>query len=198
MTPLQGELGAVVDRLWDVLGDRQSLFPNLPDDAVLARARSGELAEAMPRLLELAIGGGFERVAVTVPFDMLREADWTTWPAEQRCALEDVMDTWWSWTRTAIDPEARPGLVLACLCRLGVPQIRWLGPLLDDLDGPAAQHLVDVVMGQLPEPEWEGFDDQRSQILAWCRTEPVIIGLTVVGGVHLEAGQLSEALDLML
>jgi hypothetical protein len=198
MNPLRGELGARLDRLWDVLGDRESLFPQLPDDAALARARSGELVEAIPRLLELAIGDGLQRVPVTVPFDLLREADWTTWSAARREAIEDVVDTWWTSTRTAIEPELSPGLVLACLCRLGVPQIRWLGPWLEDLDGPAARHLANVVTGQLPEPEWEGFDDQRSQILAWCRTEPVIIGLTVIGGVHLDEGQLSEALDLML
>ncbi len=198
MIPLSGELGASVDRLWSVLGDRESLFPELPDDAALARARSGELVEAIPRLLELAIGGGLERVAITEPFDLLREADWTTWPANQRAAIEDVIDTWWLWTRTAIEPEHGPGLVLACLCRLGVPQIRWLGVWLDDLDGPAAGHLAAVVTSQLQEPEWEGFDDERSRILGWCRTEPVIIGLTVVGGVHLEEGQLSAALDAML
>ena len=198
MTPLRGELGASVDRLWSVLGDRESLFPELPDDAALARARAGELVEAMPRLLELAIGGGLERVVITEPFDMLREADWTTWSVDRRVAIENVVDTWWTWTRTAIESDHSPGLVLACLCRLGVPQIRWLGAWLEDLDGPAAGHLAEVVIGQLPEPEWEGFDDERSRILGWCRTEPVIIGLTVVGGVHLEEGQLSAALDLML
>jgi len=91
-----------IDRVWDVLGDRDSLLPSLPDDAVMARARSG------------------------------------------------------------------------------------------------ARHLAEVIVSRLPEAEWEGSEDQRSQILGWSRTEPVIIGLTVVGGVHLDDGQLSDALDLML
>lgn len=198
MTPLAGELGRAVERLWDVVGDRTSLFPDLPDDAALARAGAGELKEAIPRLLELAIGGGAERMAIVEPFDLLRDADWTKWPAAERQAVEDVADTWWEWTRRSNDPRPAPGLVLSCLCRLGVPPIRWLGPWLDDLDGPAARHLADVVVSQLSEPEWAPIEDQRQQILAWCRSEPVVIGLTVVGGVHLDEGQLSDALDQML
>lgn len=198
MTELAGELGRTVDALWTALGDRSSLFPALPDDAALARARAGEVKDAMPRLLELAISGSAERMAITEPFDLMREAGWTTWPAGQRRAVEDVVDTWWEWVRGSVEPTMSTGLVLACLCRLGVPLVRWLGPWLDDLDGPGALRLAEVVIDQLPEPEWESIPDQRSQILAWCRTEPVIVGLTVVGGVHLEDGQLSAALDLML
>jgi hypothetical protein len=76
--------------------------------------------------------------------------------------------------------------------------VRWLAPWLDDLDGPAARHLATVVITQLPEAEWAAHQDERAQILAWCRSEPVVIGLTVVGGVHLDDGQLSDALDRML
>lgn len=191
-------LAKAIDHVWDVLGSRDSLFPSLPDDAVMARARSGEPKEAMPRLLELAVVDGLEHLSITDPFDLLASSGWTAWPDADRRAIEQLLDTWWTWTRTAIDPPVAPGLVLACLCRVGVPQVRWLGPWLDDLDGPAAQHLAEVVTRQLPQVEWEGFEDERSQILGWSRTEPVIIGLTVVGGVHLEEGKLSAALDLML
>lgn len=198
MTELAGALGLAIDRLWDAIGDRSSLFPDLPDDAALARAHDGELRPALPRLLELAISGRAERMAITEPFDLLGRAEWTAWPAAERQAIEEVADTWWEWTRSSNDPLPTPGVVLACLCRLGVPLIRWLAPWLDDLDGPAARHLASVVISQLPETEWEGFQDQRQQILAWCRSEPVVIGLTVVGGVHLDDGQLGEALDHML
>lgn len=191
-------LAEAIDHVWDVLGGRSTLFPSLPDDAVMARARSGEAKEALPRLLELAISDGLEHLSITEPFDLLAASDWTAWPGADRRAIERLLDTWWTWTRTAIDPTIAPGRVLACLCRVGVPQVRWLGPWLDDLDGPAAQHLAEVITQQLPQLEWEGFEDERAQILGWTRTEPVIIGLTVVGGVHIEEGQLSAALDLML
>ena len=164
----------------------------------MARARAGEAKQALPRLLELALTDGLERVELTAPFDLLGELDWPRWPAAERDAIEELLDTWWEWTRTASEPQLSPGVVLACLCRVGVPQIRWLGPWLDDLDGPTAQHLARIVIEQLPEPEWEGIEDERSQILGWTRTEPVVIGLTVVGGVHLHPGQLSVALDHML
>ncbi len=191
-------LDNAIDRVWDVLGDRSSLLSVLADDAVMARARSGEAKQALPRLLELAVVDELEHMSIVEPFDLLNAEGWTTWPDAERRAVEGLVDTWWTWTRTAIDPTIDPGLVLACLCRLGVPLVRWLGPWLEDLDGPPARHLADVIISQLPEPEWEGFEDQRSQILGWTRTEPVVIGLTVVGGVHLDEGQLSDALDLML
>lgn len=198
MTTLEGELGRAIDELWAVLGDRTSLFPDLPDDAALARVRNGELKAGLPRLLELAIGGEAVNMAITEPFDLLRAADWTGWPGVERQAVEGVVDTWWEWTRGSNDPQPSPGLVLACLCRLGVPVVRWLTPWLDDLDGPAARHLAVVVIDQLPEAEWAVVEDEREQILAWCRSEPVVIGLTVVGGVHLDDDQLSHALDRML
>ena len=193
-----GALGAALDRVWDELGDRDSLFPELPDDAALARAASGEVMAAMPRLLELAISGAAPRMAVTEPFDLLRDAGWSSWSVAQRSVIVDLADIWWEWTRSSIDPTPPPGIVLACLSRLGLPMVRWLKPWIDDLDGPAAGHLAEVVISQLPEPEWAGVDDERRQILSWCRSEPVVIGLTVVGGVHLEEGQLAAALDLML
>lgn len=191
-------LDRAIDHVWDVLGDRESLLPSLADDAVMARARSGEARAAIPRLLELAVADELEHLSIIEPFDLLADEEWRSWPDVERRAIEALMDTWWTWTLTAIDPTISPGRVLACLCRIGVPQIRWLGPWLDDLDGPPARHLAHVIISQLPEVEWEGAPDQRSQILGWTRTEPVIIGLTVVGGVHLEEHQLSQALDLML
>ncbi len=195
---LEGELGRAIDQAWDVLGDRESLFPDLPADAALARARAGELKAALPRLLELAIGGDPGRMAITEPFDLLRQAEWTTWDDAERRAIEAVVDTWWAWVRTSVDPPLPVGLVLACLCRLAVPNVRWLGPWLDDLDGPAAVRLAEVAIDQLPQPEWQPIPDERDQILAWCRSESEVVGLTVVGGVHLEPGQLSDALDRIL
>lgn len=191
-------LQVAIDRLWAALGDRDGLMPSLPDDAVMARARGGEAKAAMPRLMELLVADELTHIEITEPFDLLRESEWGSWPDEQRGAVQSFLDTWWEWTRTALEPETPPGLVLACLSRLEVSHVRWLGPWLDDLDGSSARHLAQIVIEQLPEPEWEGHEDARSQILGWARTEPVIIGLTVVGGIHLDDGQLGAALDQML
>lgn len=204
MSPIAGSIDIVsafteaIDLVWEELGDRSSLFPSLPDDAVMARAQAGEAKEATPRLLELAMTDELEHMSIVEPFELLAEVQWRRWPDSERRAVEALLDTWWTWTRTAIDPVVSPGRVLACLCRTGIPQIRWLAPWLEDLDGPPARHLAEVITSQLPETEWQGADDQREQVLGWSRTEPVIIGLTIVGGVHLDEGQLSEALDLML
>ena len=76
--------------------------------------------------------------------------------------------------------------------------VRWLGPWLDALDGPAARHLARFVIDGPTDPGWEASEDHAGQVLAWARTEPVLFGLTLVGGVHLDDGMLGEALDVLL
>jgi hypothetical protein len=193
-----GAVDTALERLWDLLGDRSSLFPDLAADAVLARARAGELTAAVPRLFELVTNDQLGDQPIVEPFRLLAENGWQTWLPLQQRAVEEFADVWWTDTRTAETPRFRPGEVLACLAHLDLPLVRWLHPWLDDLDGPGARHLATIVLSQLDEPAWTTRPDARAQILAWTRSEPVVIGLTLVGGVHLEPGQLGSALDLML
>jgi hypothetical protein len=131
-------------------------------------------------------------------FDRLEAAGWHDWPDADRRLVDDVLDLWWA-TELQLEPgEPSVHDVLAALARLHPPMIRWLDPWLRDLDGPGARHLVRMVADQLSSVRWAERPDRRAQVVAWTRSEPVVIGLTLVGGVHLEPGQLGDALDRML
>lgn len=195
---LAGALGDAHQILWERFGDRQSLMSDLPADAVLARARSGESRESIPRLFGLIVTDQLGTADRLEFFRLLDEAAWQEWPRDDRWAILGAFDTWWTFTRSDSEPPLSAGTVLACLAHVEVPLVRWLGPWLEDLDGPGARHLADVVIDQLSDPEWEDRSDQRTQILQWTRSEPVILGLTLVGGVHLDPGDLGRALDAML
>ncbi len=189
---------AALDDVWSRFGSRDSLFPNLALDAVLVRAEHGELRASLPRMLELATRPlGDPEVAVAV-FDRLENAGWSDWDASDRRTIERVLDQWWL-TELALEP-GEPALhdVLAALARLDIELIRWLEPWLCDLDGPGARHLARMVEDQLSSARWREIPDRRGQVLAWTRSEPVVMGLTIVGGVHLAPGQLGDALDRML
>ncbi len=193
-----GAMATAIDALWATFGDRSSLMPYLEADAVMARARTGELKVAIPRLAELVVTDALVGVEPTELFEMLSSADWQSWPAGERSAIGQFADTWWTFTRSDEDPLVEADTVLACLAHLDVPLVRWLGPWLTDLDGPGAGHLATTVIERLTAKGWATRPDERLQILAWTRTEPVIVGLTLIGGVHLDEGQLGQALDLML
>lgn len=184
--------------LWTTFGSSDSLLPDLAFDAVLARADHGEFPESVPRLFELGTAPGADPDMAVAVFDRLEGQDWSNWPDGRRRPVEHLLDQWW-----AMLLRAEPGVpavheVLAALVRLNQPVIRWLQPWLEDLDGPGARHLALLVINELSSPRWAEVPDRREQVLAWTRSEPVLMGLTLVGGVHLEPGELSEALDRML
>lgn len=187
-----------IDRLWAVFGDRTSLFSVLDSDAVLARAHAGETRGALPRLMELVVADALSPADRMEAFDLFSSGELSPWSRSDRAAIEGFADTWWRFTLRTEEPTPPVDLVLACLVRLDVPMIRWLSPWLDELDGPAAHHLARTVIDGLDDPGWADRTDERDQILGWARTEPVIIGLTLVGGVHLDDGELGRALDRML
>ncbi len=54
------------------------------------------------------------------------------------------------------------------------------------------------MLGGLAHPVWDGHDDQRRQVAAWTQTEPVVMGLTIVGGIHLDDGVLGRVLEVLL
>ena len=193
-----GAVAEVIDEVWRVFGDRDSLMPLLDADAVMVRAQTGELKIALPRLFELTAGDELGDVPRQQTFALLSSSDWQHWDPPERQAVVSFADTWWRATRTDEDPLVSVDSVLACLAYLGLPMLRWLGPWLEDLDGPGARHLADAVIAQFPDEAWAGLPDERSQVLAWARGEPVILGLTLIGGVHLAEGKLGEALDQLL
>ncbi len=191
-------IAASLEQLWRQLAPTDSLLPELAFDAVLSRADHGEFIECLPRLLEIVtLPGADPDVAVAV-FDRLTANGWATWPDERRRPIERLLDLWWS-TELALEPgEPAAHDVLGALVRLEQPVSRWLQPWLEDLDGPGARHFVALVADQLSSDRWAEVPDQREQVLAWTRSEPAVMGLTLVGGVHLDPGQLGLALDRML
>ncbi len=184
--------------LWTIFAPKDSLLPDLAFDAVLARADHGEFSACLPRLLEIVTLPEADPEHAIAVFDRLELAAWTDWPDHERRPVERLLDLWWS-TELALEP-GNPPLhdVLAALARLDQPLGRWLQPWLEDLDGPGARHFVALVDDQLSSERWAEVPDRREQVLAWTRSEPAIMGMTLVGGVHLDPGQLGEALDRML
>ncbi len=193
-------LADALDRVWertrtpDGEAGRSTLLPDLPADAVLARIHAAAgtaaaVASALPRLAELLVD------PATSDDHRLEIADLLAPVAD---GLRDVLDAWWSQT-LALEP-APPGIevVLGCLVRLGVPLVRMLEPWIRDLDGPPARHLAALTLGRLRHPVWDGHDDARRQVAAWLQSEPVVMGITIVGGVHLDDGVLGDVLEVLL
>ncbi|MEM9564925.1 MAG: hypothetical protein AAGA93_20045 [Actinomycetota bacterium] len=195
-------LGAAIDDLWSRMADDYGLLPDLALDALLARADRGELVAAAPRLVELTVSHAMSVADAAAVVDRFGQYDWE--PPE-RVAVGEALDAWWLETLRRLPGEQvepyRPEVVLGVVVGFGVPMVRWLGPWLDELDGPGAVHLADVVLGGpdgLSGPAWVGKEDEARQVLAWARTEPVVTGLTLVGGVHLGDGVLGDVLDRLL
>ncbi len=194
-------LADALDRAWDRIPapdggtGRGTLLPGLAADAVLARYRADgatpeALATVAPRLLELLVEPATDDATRIEIADALG-------PVSDP-ATQEVLDAWWAQT-LALEPSP-PGveMVLGCLVRCSVPLVRRLEPWVRDLDGPPARHLAELVLGGLAHPVWDGHDDQRRQVAAWTQTEPVVMGLTIVGGIHLDDGVLGRVLEVLL
>ncbi len=195
VSPLQ----AAIEVAWESLGDRESLMPDLAADAVLVRANDGELLPAVPRILELAVTAEYGSVPAHELIARLAPVVDESGPS--RTVVLDVLDAWWN-TTLALDVSEEGGRsageVLGALAHLNEPLVRWLGPWLVDLDGPAARHLAAFILSEGAGEAWDDVPDKRSQVLGWAATEPVVFGLTLVGGVHLDEGDLSDVLDRLL
>lgn len=159
---------------------------------LLALADAGELAAVTAPLLEALIGG---RVAATDRGPVL--ARWRTTDLFRWDAVIDVADAWWTEARWA-EPTTPAHHLLADLCHLGEPMTRWLQPWLDDLDGEPARHLAAAVVSDWAAPGFAGLADEQQQCRSWAASEPVVFGLTLVGGVHLDDGLLGEVFDRLV
>jgi hypothetical protein len=191
-----------IERLVATMADDYGLFPTLALDAVLARADRGELVAATPRLVELVVD---HRLAVADAAAVVDRFGRHRWGPTELPAVAEALDAWW-WETLMRPPGEhpepyRPGVVLGVLVGFGAPMVRWLGPWLQGLDGPGAAHLAAVVLGgpdELSGPAWAGKENEARQVLGWARTEPVVNGLTLIGGVHLDDGVLSDVLDRLI
>lgn len=174
------------------------VIDELSQKALWALANAGDLDRCTPRLVELLITGELEVVEPWEVTGLFARDGWPTWSVAQRRAVLECGDAWWA-TLIQIHPLP-PGVdaVLGSLALFDEPLVRWLQPLLVGLDGAGALHLADLAIGGLDSSAWDQQPDRRGQVLGWLASEPVILGLTLVGGVHLDDGQLGAALDVML
>ncbi len=212
-------LDRAIDRLWEVFSDRASLVGDLPGDAVLARVDApetgqgqedcngeqvnSELRFCLARLAELLTTNQLQDEPSFRIADRLRDADWQSWDRIEREVLEEFFDIWWLLTRSLDDgavpvSELPASEVLGVLIHLGVPLVRWLGPWLEDFDGPPARHFADMILGGMDTEAWTSAPDERGQVLAWAASEACVFGIALVGGVHLPDDQLSDVLDRLI
>lgn len=197
-------IGQALDEVRNLVECEDVLRDVLPADALLARVdqasgdNAAELEHALPRLLELLVTNDLGSVPAWEITARLASQLQSGWSPRLRAAVLDVFDQWWSTILSAHPSRPEVGHALATLAALELPLSRWLQPLLHSLDGPAARHLADIVDGQLTSDGWSEHEDERQQILAWCRTDPVVMGLTLVGAVHLDEGHLGDLLDELL
>lgn len=191
-------LDTALDVLWQTFSNRDSLIAHLAADAVLVRADLGEFRACLPRLLELLLLdqlGDEPGFAIT---QRLVKADWQSWERREREALEHFFDTWWTTTRLLEDGRRTASEVLAILVQLEVPLVRWLGPWLEDFDGPPARHFADMILAEFEGPAWAAAPDAQGQVAGWAASEACVNGIVLVGGIHLPEGQLSDVLDRLL
>ncbi len=190
------------DRLWAEMAEDYGLFPELAPDAALARADTddaGAMAVAAPRLISLVTD---QEATVEEAAIMVERLGETSWSDRQRLLVAEALDAWWHQTLMT-PPGEQPApwttdTVLGVLVGFGAPMVRWLEPWLAQLDGHGAAHLATVVLNGLDGPAWTGKTDQAGQVLAWARTETVVNGLTLIGGVHLDDDVLSDVLDALI
>lgn len=201
-TGRSNRLTEAIEALWAAMADDYGLLPDLALDAILARADRGELVAASPKLVELTVGHGLGVADAVGVIDRLGRHPWT---APERALVTEALDAWWLETLKRQPDEQSEHYptetVLGVLVGFGAPMVRWLGPWLAELDGPGANHLARVVLGGhdgLSGPAWEGRSDEAGQLLSWARTETVLNGLTLVGGIHLDDGVLDRVLDRLI
>lgn len=205
--------------------DDYGILQSLAADAVLARARRGELMLGTPRLLQLLIDDALSVSDASLVARSLAEGQWE--PA-QRAQIDEVFDAWWYEALNLEVGEHRsnqlgqrfiPGVALGILAQYSnhlagphsAPMVRWLDAWMAALDGPAAIHLATAIVA-IPEEQqwaveaWHGQADARQQFLAWARSEPILNGLTLIGGTHItlhavsdpDAPALGDVLDELL
>ncbi len=155
------DLRQAISRLWvDFRPDGTDgidgfgLVPELPFDAVLARARSNtgdrstEGLLCVPRLLELLVGHDLSVIEARQAMQQVVAVE-TLMSTDQRLSVQQVLESWWLQSLKREVGEQTPGfpppVVLGLVARWPSPMTRWLTPWLEQLDGPGAKYLVDTI-----------------------------------------------------
>lgn len=192
---LSQPLARAIDDLRTAFPAPRGLLADLPADAVFAWATTGELVPAVSRLLELLARNQLGDRHGYEAFDLLDAGGWQGWEAARVAAICRLADAWWLTALVDHPGDVRAADRLGELCHLGLPMVRWLSVWMDHFDGAGALHLADLVLEGSGHPAWIGYDDLYGQVEAWTRSEPVVMGLTLVGGVHVGRRRLGSVLD---
>lgn len=194
----RGAVDIAVAGVWNAFGRSEGLISDLAADAAWVRASEGELTTCLPRLLELWADRrlGHEPAAHEVLGLVAQE--WPNLSSAQARSVERLGDVLWTRALTTYPSDPAVDELLGQLVWLGLPMVRWLDPWLAALDGAGARHLADVILRPSKSEAWQARPDSRQQLEAWSATESVVIGLTVVGGVHLEEGDFGALLDRLI
>ena len=194
----QGAVELAVAQVWSVFGRQEGLLSELPADAVWARAQDGEMNACLPRLLEL---WALNELDDGPPeFEVLDQIarDWDKLAPKEARSIEHLGDTLWQQALLTYPSDPSADELLGGLAHLPLPMVRWLDRWLSSLDGPGALHLADSILRPSNTDAWTAVPDARQQLEAWAASEPIIMGLTVVGGVHLDEGDLGRLLDRLI
>jgi hypothetical protein len=103
------------------------------------------LKHYLPRILEIAVGPGFDWPDIEIVFGRLNyETTWTSWPSAEAVAIRSFLHAFWE-DRLCADPAAAEGVPIdAALCAVGCadPDIGWYLDAWLVIDSPhATDHL---------------------------------------------------------
>ncbi len=198
LTLARGAIGEAIESVWQTFGRADGLITYLAPDAAWVRAQSGELMQCLPRLLELWANNELEGGPAAHDLLATVRDSWGELTSPQARSVEALADVLWEQVLTSYPSTPTADELLGQLVCLGLPMVRWLDPWLGSLDGPGAKQLADSILRPSNSEAWQLEPDYRQQLEGWAATEPVVIGLTIVGGVHLDDGDLAGLFDRLI
>jgi hypothetical protein len=145
----------------------------------------------VPRLLECAAADAFGYPDPEIVFGKLVSAEWTTWAADERAAVEAFLKAWWA---EALEGHpVRPGIStrLSSLATTGVA----LNPFLDDwgrlATSAAIRHLHEFVIDDVewrPDPRlilfWDRHGPGYRQVIAWLTDGRLVAAVEAAFGAE--------------
>ncbi|GAA4634928.1 hypothetical protein GCM10023196_078420 [Actinoallomurus vinaceus] len=128
----------------------------------------------VPRLLECAAADAFGYPDPEIVFGKLVTAEWRTWVADERAAVEAFLRAWWA--EALEDHPVRPGIAtrLSCLATTGVGLDPFLSAWGRLATTAAIRHLREFVIDDVewwPDPRlivfWDRHGPGYRQVITW-------------------------------
>lgn len=139
-----------------------------------------EFLHFLPRVLEIAVTGGFGWPDLQVLFAGLRRAGWHTWPRGERAAVEAFLLALWRSTLASFPSLHTAEDVLCAIAQAADDMTPYLDMWAADRGEAASRHLVEIVLwswqserARLPSPWWDDREPQHDAVSGWLRTAGV-------------------------